>query len=291
MTFSPVNPRPARWLWVIVAMILLVTLLPIFLMGRTLVGAHNLRYELTPTELVIRFVGMPTRIPRSAITDVQTYTHLSGGRRLMGTAMPGLYQGRWTFAETGRITLFASTTADILVVTTPDRVWGITPADPAAFADALEAGETGRWEPAPGKSPWLFTLPFFLVLLLAVGGGSAILIYYIRLPGTIRYHLTDDAVVIEGGRLRVALPYREVARAEVVSPRGYPLRLFGAQLGDLVWGSFRWKGLPGKLRIYATQTKPLVAITAGQVTYGISPAEPERFMAELTARISQSPNM
>lgn len=285
MTFQPVRARSARWLWSLVALIVLITLLPVFLLGRTAVGASNLRYELTQTELIIRFAGAPTRIARSAITEVQTYDDLTGGRRLMGTAVPGLYEGRWSFNETGRITLFASTTDRIVVVKTPDGTWGLTPAEPAAFVSALKGGDTGTWAPVRGKTPWLFMGPFFAFILLAVGAASAMLIYYIRLPGTIRYHLTEEGVVIEGGRLRVALPYGEITRAEVVSPPGTPLRLFGAHLPGLVWGTFSWKGLPGKLRIYATQLKPLVVITAGRVTYGISPAEQERFIAELQKHI------
>ncbi|HYF77642.1 MAG TPA: PH domain-containing protein [Symbiobacteriaceae bacterium] len=285
MTFHPANPRSARWLWILVALVVLITLVPVSLMARTLVGASNLRYELTQSDLVIHFTGAPTQIDRSAIIEVQVYDDLTDARRLMGTAMPGLYEGRWTSKETGRITLFASATDRMVVVKTAERAWGITPADPAAFADALKSGQTGRWEPVRGQRPTLLMGAFVLFILLTVGGASAILIYYMRLPGTIRYHLTDDGVIIEGGRLRVVLPYREITRAEVVSPRGYPWRTFGAHLPGLVWGRFSWKGLPGRLRIYATQVKPLVAVTAGAVTYGISPAERDRFLAELQKHI------
>lgn len=287
MTFRPANPRSIRWLLILVVLVLLITLLPVILLARTLMGASNLRYELTQSDLIIHFAGEPTRIDRSAMTEVQVYDDLTGARRLVGTAMPGLYEGRWTFKETGRITLFASTTDRIVVVRTADRTWGITPADPVAFVGALKGGQTGSWQPVRGQRPTLLMGAFALFILLTVGGASAILIYYMRLPVTIRYHLTDDGVIIEGGRLRVVLPYREITRADVVSPRGYPWRTFGAHLPGLVWGRFSWKGLPGPLRIYATQVKPLVAITAGTVTYGISPAEPDRFLAELQKQIER----
>ncbi|MDF2630478.1 MAG: hypothetical protein K0R39_4309 [Symbiobacteriaceae bacterium] len=285
MTFQPVNTRSARWLWLLPALIAVAMLLPTFLLGRTWVGAANMSYELTPTDLVIHFAGEPARISRSDITEVQIYDRLTEGRRLMGTAIPGLYEGRWSFKETGRISLFASTTGNLVVIRTADHAWGITPAEQAAFVGSLKAGETGAWSPVRGQSPGFFIVPFLIFITLALGVVIAVLTYYIRLPRSIRYHLTDDAVVIEGGRLRVALPYGEITRAEVVSPPGYPWRLFGSQLPGQVWGTFKWKGLPGKLRIYATQTKPLVAITAGNVTYGISPAEQERFVAELQKKI------
>lgn len=65
----------------------------------------------------------------------------------MGTGLPGLQQGRWTFAETGPIILYSTRLSHVTVIETSTGSWGITPADPEAFAKALADGQAGRFEP------------------------------------------------------------------------------------------------------------------------------------------------
>lgn len=284
LEFKPAGGRSSKSLWWLVAFIGLISLVPILALGRAVVGRANLTYELTPSAVVIHYAPANLTVPRQEITGVQVFDRLTEGRRVMGTGMPGLYQGKWSFRETGRITLYASVQQQIVVLQTADGPWGLTPADPEGFVRTLNGGGTGRWAPATGNSPTWFVLPISIGIIAAIGLALCVLIYYIRLPATIRYALTDEAVLIEGGRLRVALPYRAIDQVTLANPRGGPWRKFGAELPGLLWGSFAWKDAGPNLRIYATQRKPLVLISSGGATYGISPIDADRFVSELKKR-------
>lgn len=286
LEFKPAAGRSTKALWWLVGFIAVISLLPLLALGRGVSGRSGLAYELTPTDLVIHYPPANVTVPRQAITGMQIYDRLTQGRRDMGTAMPGLYQGRWRFHETGRINLYASVQQQVVVLQTADGQWGITPAEPAAFVAAYQNGSTGSWAPAPGGSPLSFVLPFGAGFVILISLAAWVLVYYIRLPGTIRYILSDEALLIQGGRLRLSLPYSTIDAVRLDSPRGLPWRTIGAHLPGLVWGRFAWKAAGPSLRIYATQLKPLVLVSSGGATYGISPADAEAFVSELCKRVN-----
>lgn len=286
LEFRPAGPRrhSAYWLLAIFAAI---TVLPIVLLINVAAGSRNLAYDLTGDAVVIHYGTARIVVPRAELKQAYLLDRPTGGRRYVGTAMPGLYQGRWGFTETGRITLYATAKRDLVVLETAAGKWGLTPADPKGFLQALSAGQTGQWAPVAGSSPWLFLLPMMGLLLLVTGVGGGVVWYYLRLPPTILYTLTDEGVLIQGGRLRLLLPYRDISDVQLRSPHGGPWRKFGAQLPGLIWGSFAWKDAGPNLRIYATQLKPLVLVSSGGATYGISPEDGERFVAELRQRVNR----
>ncbi|HWI66029.1 MAG TPA: PH domain-containing protein [Symbiobacteriaceae bacterium] len=287
LEFRPVQAGSPRWLWLFVVMIAVAVLSVGLLMGQALFGRATLAYELTPAEVVIHYGSDRITVLRSAIETAQIVPAHTGGRRIFGTGMPGLYQGKWSFRETQQITLYASVQKQLVVLEAAKGKWGITPEDPEGFLLALKNGQTGTWAAAAGGSPVWFVLPFTVVTFTLLAGAVAVLIYYIRLPQSIRYVLSDEGVLIEGGRLRLTLPYREITSAQYASPKGGPFRLFGAEVPGLLWGRFRWKDAGPNLYLYATQRKPLVLIGCQGKTYGITPEAGERFLAELNQRLGR----
>jgi hypothetical protein len=233
--------------------------------------------------VTIRYAPTTIRIPRAEITRVYVLEHPTQGRRLMGTAMPGLYEGRWSFAETGRITLYCTVQSRVVLIETVGGKWGITPDDPERFVQAFNKGEFGQWAPAAaGSFPWIILLPLIELPLFAL------VFWAVRTfmpdPRTIRYTLEQDSLLISGGVTRVRVPYSAISEVKIAAPPGTPFRSWGAGLPGLYWGSFAWKAAGPGLKLYATQVKPLVLISAGRSTYGVTPGEPEQFVAELARR-------
>lgn len=287
MEFRATGARPQRLLWVFIAIAVIAGLLPLVLIGRSMWGSVTLAYRLTPDAVEIEYGPTPVRINRDDIASAEIHTELTRGVRVGGTAMPGLYDGRWQFAETGRISLYASSRKPMVVLREHrGQVWGITPADPEGFLAALEGGRTGEWAPKRDGSPWgtyavILTLVPLLFLVIPV------LLYYMRLPEQIRYTLTEESLVVSGGRVRLVLPYGQISRVQAEPIKGGPFRKFGAALPGLLWGKFHWRQAGGAVELYATRQQPLVLITAGTKRVGITPEEQERFVAELSRRMTR----
>lgn len=93
-------------------------------------------------------------------------------------------------------------------------------------------------------------------------------------------------MTIQTGWRPVLVPYSEIVAVEIATPRGWPLRLMGTQVGGVLWGRFYWKAAGPNLRLYATETKPLVLLRlTGERTIGITPAESDRFVEALRKRM------
>jgi len=285
MEFTAAGARRQSFLWLFVIIVMVAMSLPVFFIGRSFLGSLSLGYRLTPAQLVIEYGPGGVALERSEIDSAEVYARLTGGVRTGGTAIRGLYNGRWRFAETGPITLYAASTGPVVVVRDRSgQVWGITPQSPEEFVTALREGKTGEWEPNRNGSPW-WALAVLLPLLALAGIFIPILLYYVRLPERIRYTLTEDALMVSGGRVRLALPYGEIESVDGGPFKGTPWRKWGAGLPGLLWGKFYWKQAGGNLELYATGYRPIVLIKAGERRVGITPEEQERFVAELTRRV------
>lgn len=288
VVYTPVRAPGPGWTWALVALMGGVLLLMLYLVGNTVWGAANLRYTLTEQHLVVRYGYKLEQIDRAAITD-SFQLEPTRGRRVGGTGLRRLQQGWYTFAETGRIKLYSTTTRPLTVLETRSGKWGISPAEPEAFLKALAESRTGTFEPVPGA----FTFAN-LAFLLIVGGLAGILVPagVILLMITVRrgsrilsYTLDQQGIEIRIAWSRVRLSYAQIESVEIASPRGFPFRTFGTSMPGLFWGSFAWKQAGPGLRLYATRYKPLVLIRTGKATYGVTPEEDERFVADLRTRI------
>ncbi|MFZ5814797.1 MAG: PH domain-containing protein [Bacillota bacterium] len=285
LTFPARPHRPKGWLWLLAGGVALLLLLALFLPARSLWALSNLQYELTPEALVITYAWEEVEIKRSAIRQVRVITP-TGGIRQYGTGLPGLQHGRWSFRETGTIFLYSTTTRPLTVIETAGRTYGISPSEPDSFQRALAEGRTGRWRPVRAHTPAGILVAVVLPSLVSLG--VVFLLFYLRWMGrSLTYFLTEEALLITAGWNRIRLPYSEILQARIESPRGSPWKIMGAYMPGLYWGGFYWKAAGPRLRLYSTHDKPLLLITTPRGTVGISPDQPERFLAELENRLSR----
>jgi len=283
--FDPVSKsNPRAWLRATIGLVIVTGLVVVGLLVHSIWGSATLSYTITDDTVGIRYGPTFARIPRSQITDVRIHDELTGARRHFGTAITGLYQGAWSFRETGRITLYATDLDRLVVIEAEGRQWGISPADPEGFMQVLMSGGTGTFEPVRRAStPGLLALSLLPVAAIAL---SLMVIYpFLSVAGKVFYELDADALVIHGGNRRVKIPYATVTGVEVKNPVGRPWRIFGVSLPGLYWGDFSWRGAGPSLKMYATSLRPLVVVSCGKRTYGISPKDPDEFVAELKRRL------
>lgn len=253
---------------------------------QTIWGVGTLRYEVTPTQAIIVFGPKVTTIDRESIVDVSYIESPTRGRRLFGVNMAGLKQGSWSFAETGRLSLYATTTRQLVVIETDKGKWGISPSDPEAFIHALEAGQPGTFEPIAQSAGGGMAL--IVIMMLAISAFSFILIGWLRrMARTMAYELTEDALVIHGSWRPIRIPYRSIDAVRVETPTGRPMRVVGTALPGLMWGSFSWSSVGRNLRLYTTRLQPLVVIQTGSGTVGLSPEDAQGFANDLKRRIDK----
>lgn len=286
MLFPAPRKKPGWVLWFLVALVVATTLFPLWLLVKDVWGVATLTYEITPGAVLIEFGPRTTRIERGEIIDATIIEEPSRGRRLFGTSFPGLKEGRWSFAETGPIRLVSTTTRPLTVIETAQGKWGISPADPERFIDTLNAGGAGRFEPVESQAFWGL-VALSLVPLLSCGVMAGVIRYVVGLYRNIGYELTDEGVLIHGARRPKLVPYAKIDDVKEASPAGTPWRTFGVGMPGMYWGAFSWKEAGRHVNLYATRLRPIVLIQAGSRTYGITPEESDRFLAELRARLDK----
>jgi len=286
-TFYPSRPASTVGLKGVIIVTVVALFFAVAALASAALSAVNLQYEVTPEALRIRSGFSTKEIPLDAVTAVWRPETLSGGGRMFGTAAPGLRTGRWRFNETGRIELFATYLDDLVVMDTADGRYGVTPADPDGFVRALGERTPATFAPAGGGA----RIPGALWVLVLVIGIAAVLTVYVlglagRFPQRLRYELGPDGLTIRTGFRPVRVPYRDVERVELASPKGFPLRIYGTAVGSLLWGKFRWPAAGPNLYLYCTRLKPLVLLhLRNGRTIGITPEEDERFVAEFRKRM------
>jgi len=286
MIYRPQKAKTGSFIWIFSLLMGSVTLLVLGLSVWTAWGISTLHYDVTPTQVIITFGPTVVEIDRDQIEKASIIERPTRGRRIMGTSMPGLKQGRWSFQETGRITLYATTTESLVVIETPDRKWGISPADAQSLLSALERGTPGTFEPvgvsATSGVAFLFIIACF-TLVTTVGVG----LYVLRLSRNIRYELGSDALRIHGSWRPIEIPYKAIDAVSIESPDGMPLRVWGTGMPGLHWGAYSWKALGPSLRLYGTRLKPLVVVRTDQRTYGLTPEDDAGFVDELKRMIKK----
>lgn len=133
---------PSRVVWGLAVPLTVVVLLLIALtVGLYLLTArfrHSLRYELHPSELVIQTGWHPIRIPYTSIRGAEI-VHLPGSPlRKIGTHLPGLLWGKFTWRGAGpNLHLYATQKGPLVLISLESRTIGISPAEPEAFLQEL----------------------------------------------------------------------------------------------------------------------------------------------------------
>lgn len=286
-TFYPPRPARSHGLKGINFVTLAALLLAVLAVGSSMLSAMNMQYQVTPDALRIRSGFSTEEIALDAVTAVWRPETLSGAVRKFGTATSNLRTGRWSFRETGDITLFATRLDTLVVIDAGGRRYGVTPEDPEAFIAALEARAPATFEPlgGTGRASASMLIPILVVVVAAV-----VTLYATGIAGgfpqKLRYELGPEGLAIRTGFRPVHVAYSEVERVEVASPSGYPIRLYGTAVGSLLWGRFRWPAAGPNLHLYCTRMKPLVLLHLRDGrTIGITPEEDERFVAEFKRRM------
>lgn len=289
-TFYPPKPTSTHWLRIfrVVSLVLLLLLtLPI---GNGLLGAFTLEYRVTESAVQVRYGVRTEQIPLSEITRVWIVERPSKGVRLFGIGTPGLRTGRWRFAETGELSLYATELDQLAVIEYGSggglhRV-GLTPAEPQALVDAVATGTPAILHPAgsPASAALGITVGF-IIMLLAIAVVAITVSYAIRFARELHYELGPRELTIWTGWRPVRIPYREMTQVEIASPKGNPFKSAGTEVGGLRWGTFYWKAAGPKLSLYTTRAKPLVLIRTKSRTVGITPEEDERFVEALRQRM------
>lgn len=212
------------------------------------------------------------------VTSARAVT-LNGGRRTMGTYLPGFCAGRFTYPDLGTVWQATDCRRDVLML----DVRGmrepllISPPDIAAFQETLARATPTRVSlPPANKSPVVeivvATLALALVSALVT---TAALVFG---PGRMRY-------VIEDGELRVRTIFSrrtlslDGARARVCRPTS-KRRVMGTAIRGYYTGRFAIDGEP--TRVYATDLDAGVLVEGAERLF-LSPANPDGFLASLHA--------
>ncbi len=204
---------------------------------------------------------------------------LHGGRRAMGTYLPGFCAGRFTYDDLGTVWQATNCQREALLLDVRGQRESmlITPPDIAAFQASLESGAPARVALLPAnKSPVVEIV--LATLALALIGAAMTSAAIILGPSRMRY-------VIEGGELRVRTIFGgrtlslEGARAKACHPTS-KRRLMGTAIRGYFTGRFSIDG--ETTHVYATNLDSGVLVEGAERMF-LSPANAEGFLASLHA--------
>lgn len=101
----------------------------------------------------------------------------------------------------------------------------------------------------------------------------------------LEYRLEDHGLVIVWGR-GIAVPYGDIEAVHRMEGRPRVRRQVGTAVGGLNVGRFHVEGV-GSVRLYGGRVRDhLVIVDAGsRGRFALTPDDPDRFVAELTARL------
>jgi len=123
----------------IFALLVILSLPLLALLGYLVYGLFNLRYQLHRDALTIVWGATQQIIPLGNIQEVVRGEDLGKEIKVRGISWPGYLVGRGQIEGIGRALFYATgPVAGQLLVVTPTRTYGISPADPDGFLDAFE---------------------------------------------------------------------------------------------------------------------------------------------------------
>ncbi len=212
------------------------------------------------------------------VTGARVVT-LSGGRRTMGTYLPGFCAGLFTYPDLGTVwqATDCSREALLLDVRGMREPLMITPPDVAAFQASLASGAATRVSlPPANKSPAIEIV--MVALALALVTVSMTVAAMLLGPSRMRY-------VVEDGELRVRTIFGrrtlrlDGARARLCRPTTRR-RLMGTAISGYYTGRF---SIDGEVtRVYATNLDEGVLVEGTERLF-LSPANPDGLLASLHA--------
>ena len=166
--------------------LLVVLSLPLLaLLGYLVYGLLNLRYQLHRNALTIVWGATQHIIPMSSIQEVVRGEDLGEEIKVRGVRWPGYSVGRGQMKGIGQALFYATEpVAGQLLVVTPTRAYGISPADPGGFLDAFEIRQQmgpiqllSYEHRRPGFLTWPLWRDRLAHLLLALGLGTNLILF------------------------------------------------------------------------------------------------------------------
>lgn len=285
MRFQPPATRAGPLVWILAISCLALGIFLLWLNIRTIWGAQTISYEITEADVIVNFGPQSVVLNRASVSEIAIIEQPSRARRHVGTSAPGLYQGRWSFAETGRIELYATSLRPLTVIVAEQGKWGISPMDPQGFVDTFESEATGLFPAVPTENTWFLIIFAATSLLLCVVLG-VLSFYLFSVMRNLAYELTDEQIIVHGGWRPIVIPYDAVTDVQLMEPKGQPFRTWGVGAPGLYFGRFSWRSVGPNLRLYATRLRPLVVVTTDEKTYALTPENPQHFIEELGKRTS-----
>lgn len=275
----PVRPSWVRTaLAVVLGLVLVSAAVPV---GLVAVESPHATYAMAGGTLVVdsgTWLDGRRAIARANVREARAVT-LQGGRRTMGTAMPGYCAGRFSYPEIGAVWQATDCSRDAVLLTTSDgdRPVVVTPPDREAFLRALDAGTDFRVELPPpaasGLGAWL------LVGLAGTAIVAAMTVATLLLgPSRMLYR-------VGGGQFEVRTIFgRRAWPASGLRARGHAARLQLRLAGTAVRGYYTGYYLADgkRTRVYATEPSRGVLIE-GPARILVSPDDRDGFLAALRA--------
>jgi hypothetical protein len=205
---------------------------------------------------------------------------LRGGRRVMGTNLPGYCTGRFRYRELGEVWQAGDCSGQgVLIRTVGDgRPWLVSPSDTGVFLEALETGRWYRGEIVPsdpGGGFVLVRLAMLVPLLLA----ATVPVVFFAAPKRLSYRVVSGGIEVS-----TLLRRRRFDTIGAAARRHRPkpgLRLWGSGMPGYFTGWFLVDGK--RCRVYATGFDDGVLIESPQLRLFLSPSDPAAFVSALVS--------
>lgn len=276
MVFRP--PRLKRGLQLAIGLPLSLLLVLPTLFAAWLVWAPHV-VELRVQEGRLHVTTAPAPIARHHTFDLATIVavdeiHLSGGRRVAGTGLPGYCVGIFSYAEVGRVWQATDCSHDVLVLRRAEAgPVVLTPPDRNRFRAALQnGGGYHESQPPPETGRGWFAIK--LMILLAPMFGILVPLIFFVAPGRLCYR------VVSGGlEVSTLLGTKRFPTAGCTARSHRPkigMRLWGTGAPGYYTGTYRVDGANTKL--YTTSVKEGVLIEGPGVRVFINPENETAFL-------------
>jgi hypothetical protein len=277
---DPGEGATARVLWGLLMTGVVVATMALLTVGlRPALGPGTITYRLDGTTLVITpgsvFSGAPRVVPRSAIVGSRRAV-ASGGRREMGTGMPGYCLGRFRYDTLGSVWMATNCSCQVLALDLRDgSTIVLTPPDRDAFADALRDGQPLEVVGArvDRTVPRLFAT--WVLPALTLGVAFVVLLSALVAPGRLRYRVEPGWLVV-----RTLFRTRRFPTGGMRARRHRPTigrRIYGTAMPGYRAGWFYVDGERGL--VFATAAEGVLLEGSDRVF--LTPASPHAFLEAL----------
>jgi hypothetical protein len=252
-------------------------------------------FALEAGSLVVERPLRPIRIPIAGIRAVAPLPAgaMRGAIRLGGSGGLFGWYGRYRSGTLGAFRLYASRRDGLVLVDAGER-YVLSPDRPERFVEALRGRAGLEASPDPAALPPPRPLSrgtklgiAALVALVPAAIGGILLASMAWSP--VGAFVSPDAVVVQRRWVgSLELPLAEIGSARALPPEAMrgARRTAGVALPGVAYGRFRSDAL-GDFQLYAWRRGPAVLLETAGGKVVLTPEEPERFAAEVGARVER----